>query len=290
MCGKAMLNYPLLYLEHLTERDFDLIASSVPEFAGTELLRSRLRERPELIDRLLEEQVLYDALFDQADPVIAAGISPFLAFGVLVNRAGRDLERAAYVSEWTGPGKRLPVFDVETLREFVDEGTRRYFLVEFLASFTKVASGTRWVKTRKGYRRKRYSELDPVRLAEMVEQLPPTQRAAGYRRLGDVALFLSGIFPDHTARHPLGPVERRRLSRSAAIDPKAALTEDDLAFFETAGTAWYRKAVDTAASVVGVGPRFLHDVADRFSPARRVLNYLTDRYLYRLDTGLARPG
>lgn len=285
-----MLNYPLLYLEHLTERDVGLIAASVAGLGDSGSLRARLGEKPELIDDLLAEPVLYDAVFDQPDPVISTGVSPFLAFGILVNRAGRDLEAATYVSEWAGPGKRLPVFDVETMREFVEEGTRRYFLIEFLASFTRVASGTRWVKTRKGYRRRRYSELDLVRLAELVEELPAGRRSAGYRRLGDVALFLSGLFPDHTARHPLSPLERLRLSRSAAIDPEEALTDDDLAFFESAGTAWYHRAVDSAAAAVGVGPRFLHDVADRFSPARRVLNYLTDRYLYRLDTGLAQPG
>jgi hypothetical protein len=31
-------------------------------------------------------------------------------------------------------------------------------------------------------------------------------------------------------------------------------------------------------------------VADRFGDARRILNYLADRYLFRRDVGLIRPG
>ncbi|MFQ5967194.1 MAG: hypothetical protein ACE5MI_06240 [Acidimicrobiia bacterium] len=284
-----MLNYPLLYLEHLSERDLDLIAMTAGASEERARFRARLSERPEMLDELLAKPDLFDAVFSQEEPEAWSRITPFLAFGVLVHRLGRDLASDEYVPEWAGPGRRLPVFDVGPLRDFLDQGIRRFFLIELLASFTKVASGSIWVRTRRGYRRRRYSELDPVRLVEMVDHLPAAHRPAGYRRLGDVALFLSGVFPDHTARYPLAPTERESLARSAGIGSIGALAEG-LGFHEAAGAGWYRRAVDDAAALMGAGPEYLRDVADRFSEARRILNLLGDRYLHRFDAGLIQPG
>ncbi len=283
-----VLNYQLLYLEHLTEHDLDLLAQVAGGDEQGRSLRAHLGRHPEEIDELLADPQVFETIFGRD---IGSRVSPFLTFGVIVNRSARDLRSASFVPEWAGPGRRLPVFDVGSLRDFLDEATRRFFLIELLASFTKVASGSMWVRTRRGYRRRRFSELDPVRLAELVDQLPAAQRPAGYRRLGDVALFLSGVFPDHTARHPLGAHQREHLARSAGISPQAALDPSHhLGVYEAAGAGWYRRAVDAAAAAVGVGPEFLLDVADNFHHARRVLNLLTDRYLFRFDSGLVGPG
>lgn len=276
----------LRYLEHLSERDLELIARAEELSAGAAPLRARLAEQPGLLDQLLGSPRLFEVVFSQED--IGPRVTPFLAFGALVHRLNRDLAEATHVPEWAGPGRRLPVFDPGSLQEFVDESARRFFLIELLASFTKVTSGTMWVRTQRGYRRRRFSELDPVRMAEMVELLPASQRPAGYRRLGDVALFLAGVFPDYTARHPLAATEREHLARSAGITPIEALRED-LGFHDAAGAAWYRRAVDAAADLVGTGPEFLRDVADRFPQARRILNLLADRYLFRHDLGLMGP-
>ncbi|HEX2404802.1 MAG TPA: hypothetical protein VHM29_08870 [Acidimicrobiia bacterium] len=279
------MNYPLLYLEHLSQRDFELLAQTAE--TGGAALKQRMLERPEVIDELLASRRLFDMIFDNTRDLAKPGASSFLSFAALVNRSASDLHDASYVSEWAAPGKRLPVFDVEPLRHFLDDGARRYFLIEFLNSFTSVASGSFVVQTRDGIRRKRFSELDPVALAEMVELLPPAERPGGYRRLGDVALFLSGVLPDHTARHPYTPAQREWLAQSAVLGPVEALAEDQaLHFIEAAGAAWYRRSVDESNGRVSTGPTFLRTVADRFSDARRILNYLADRYLFRHELGL----
>jgi len=287
--NRAMLNYSLLYTEHLSDGDLDVIARASGVGRRSEDLRAHLRENPREIDRHLASPELFEALFGDG-PAIEAAITPFLTFGVLVNRSAQDLEKTTHVSEFVGAGRRLPVFDAASLRKFIDDAVRRYFVIEFLASFTRVASGTMWVRTRRGYRRRRFSELDPVRMVELVERMPPEQRPAGYRRLGDVALFLSGVFPDHTAGNPLGAVERQLLARSAGLDPEVVLGGgDDLEFLEAAGTNWYHRAVEVAHALVGAGPEHLREVAENFTAARRFLNFLTDRYLFRFETGLARP-
>lgn len=284
------MSYALLYLEHLSEKDLELLArvGGAPE--DPKELSTQIRERPGLIEDLLASPRLFDAILNQDQETVGATVTPFLVFGALVHRTGRDLETANYVSEWAGPGRWLPVFDVAPLREFLTSEANRYFLIELLASFVKVASGTIWIRTRRGYRRRRYSELDPVRLAEMVEQLPLAQRPGGYRRLGDVVLFLSGVFPDHTATHPPAISERERLAASAGVHSMAALDEGaDLRFHEIVGASWYRRAVESAQMASGAGPTQLLQVADRFGEARRVLNVITSRHLFKFDTGLLGP-
>lgn len=281
-----MTTYPLLYLEHLSLADLELLGRAAGREGDPGQLRAWLRDQPEVLDELLSSRGLNQALFgqDHFDPT--SRISPFLVFGALIHRAAADLENLSYIAEWTGPNQRLPILDVGSLRELVEAGARRFFFIELLTSFTRVASGSTLVRTRRGYRRRRFSELDPVSLAEMVDRMPVAQRPAGYRRLGDVALFLCGVFPDHTARHPLRPTDWQLLAQSAAV---AAPVDHELDAYEKVGAGWYRRTVETATDLAGAGPRILLDVADRFQVARRFLNYLTDRYLYRIDSGLTGP-
>jgi hypothetical protein len=284
-----VLNYPLLYLEHLTESDLSLIARATGHVAGVREIREAFGRDAETLDRLLGAPELFAAIYEPEEGDLGPFPSPFLLFGALVHRAAGELSGTSQIAEWSGPGRRLPVFDAGSLSDFLRDGSRRYFLVELMASFTKVASGSFWVRTARGYRRRRFSELDPVQLLELVEQLPLVQRAAGYRRLGDVGLFLSGVFPDHTSRHPLRPMERERLARSASLPIASAATDDAMVFLEMAGAGWYRKSAETAEAAVGARWEFLGDIADHFREARRILNYLADRHLFRRDVGLIRP-
>ncbi len=144
------------------------------------------------------------------------------------------------------------------------------------------------MRTERGYRRRRYSELDPVGLAEMVDSLPTGQQPAGYRRLGDVTLFLTGVFPDHTARHPVSEMHRDRLARLTGVDSEEAFDVDYVQFLEKVGRSSYDRAAQ-GSSMPPDGQRLLHDMAANFIPARRFLNYLADRYLHRLETGLMNP-
>ncbi|MGH8915664.1 MAG: hypothetical protein ACRDZM_14255 [Acidimicrobiia bacterium] len=284
------MNYPLLYLEHLSRRDIELLAV----IAGVDSagLRRLVLDQPGAIDDLLASPELFEAVFEPHQESLDPGASTFLAFGALVNRSAGDLLATNHVAEWSGPGKRLPVFDVEPMRGFLDDGLRRYFLIEFLNSFTSVASGSYLVKTRAGYRRRRFSELDLSRMAEIVDLLPPMERPGGYRRLGDIALFLNGVFPDHAATHPLPPTERELLARSAAIKAVDAAIEDGgLRFLDTAGAGWYRRAADESEQAAGNGSGFLRMLSDHFGEARRILNYMADRYLFGHRLGrLQRPG
>jgi hypothetical protein len=131
-----------------------------------------------------------------------------------------------------------------------------------------------------------------VRLAQFAIEAPPPYRPGLYRRLGDVSLFLTGVFPDYAQTHAFGPFDAARLLRAAGLP-----TDDDTGVSATApiellehlGQRWYRRASELAP-VATTGLAVVIQVADRFRDARRVLNHITDRYFSRVDNPWFRPG
>lgn len=272
------------YLDHLTDRDLRLLASAGgmdPERAG------ELRTRPDMVLELADRPEVFARVYGQAgstppEPVVT--ISPFLAFLAAVGQARREIAAAPYVAERSAPRQLVPVFDAARLAEFLADPRHRLFLAELLASFVRIASGRFWTRTTRGWRAQRYSELDPVRLAQMVEQVPAEYRPGMYRRLGDVSLFLTGVFPDYAQRHVFGPVDVARLVRAAGLsrdDGTELAASPPLQLLEELGQRWYRRASDLAP-VATAQLAVVVEVADRFRDARRVLNHITDRYFNRV--------
>ena len=252
------------YTDYLTQADLRLLARAVvfcrpvAELAGDAAA----------IEGLLADPRVFSAVFGAPSPTSAAPevlvlASPFLAFGVAVHRAVADLADMDYLPERSGLRQRVPVFDTPELRDFLGSAERRLFLAELLASFTRVASGryrvpSRWGDSGPGSapgqgagsggrsRTRRFSELDPVKLAGLIEVAPEESRPGIYRRLGDVSLFLAGVFPDYSAMHAFGPVDVPGLLRSRGSRP-------------TTGTGWPPRPRSTCWNTwarAGTGPRW----------------------------------
>jgi len=218
---------------------------------------------------------------DTPAPDFTASISA----GVLVQRAVTELASMDHVPERTGLRQRVPLFDAPALREFLADTARRLFLAELLASFTRVASGRYRVRTGGRTRTRRFSELDPVRLAGLLDAVPEAERPGVYRRLGDVSLFLTGVFPDYVTTRALGPVDAGRLLRIAGLpgpQRERLAAAPAIELLEHLGARWYRIACDLAP-VTTARLAVAGDVAGRFRQARRILNHLADRYLLSAD-------
>jgi hypothetical protein len=119
-------------------------------------------------------------------------------------------------------------------------------------------------------------------MAAQAETVPEADRPGVYRRLGDVALFLTGVFPDYAVTQALGPVSAARLLRAAQVPPRqqeelTAAAAIDL--FEYLGARWYRVAWSLAPART-TRLAVVAEVADRFRQARRVLNHIADRCLF----------
>ncbi len=259
------------YLDGLTERDVATLAG-ISNMDPVDLA-AELRRRPWWIHDLLTDPEVFDKVVERhAHP--ADLVSPFLLFAVLVHRTAEELRAATYFNEWTGPRSRMPVFDIAPLQEFVEDPGRTFFLTTLLASFAEpklppVPAGP----------------FDLEGMAIWVGQALPADRTILFRKLGDLCLFLTGVMPDSTGARPLRPAEAERLGHTVGMSAKEMRALSDglysgLDALESLGTRWY-----VTALVEGGLPPLVGDVAARFRSARRVLNHLTDRYLYRLEPG-----
>jgi hypothetical protein len=263
-------NVEQLYRDHLTSGDVAALAAVAP---GRSVITA-------FGSAELDQMVFGPSVNWEPQPAM----SPFLTFAVAVHRVADRLATTNYVDEWIGPRQRVPVFAVEPLRHLLADPLRRFFFVELLASYTHVVSGSTWTATRRGWRRRRFSELDPVQLAGLLEASPPAERPGVLRRLGDLALFLTGVFPDHTAATTLGrPVAEAYLAYTAGLPPKevAARALDAFQLLELLGARWYQMAARLSPAPSGT-VEVLGVVAQHFTDARRVLNVVTDTYLFPL--------
>jgi hypothetical protein len=279
------------YLRHLGDRDIELLGGNASRRAE---LAQTWRANPQVLAQRLSDKELFESLFDpeQADRAFLIGASPFLVFAVAVHRIQAELGNATYVTEWMGLRQRLPVFDVAGLRDFLDSGWRRLFLAELLSSYTHVASGSVMVHTQRGWRRQRFSELDPVRLASLMDVVSEVERPGILRRLGDLALFLTGVFPDHIERRGFGPIEEARLMRAASVREGQGLGDKNrigvagygsggaVELLEMLGKRWYQLAYELIPRPVPADVGVLAELAERFDQARRILNVVTERHLF----------
>jgi len=287
------------YADHLTDADLGLLVAVSQETSGHAPITagvSWLRGHPDELPGLIGDPRVFQAVFGPADSAAApaaraALASPFLIFAVAVHRAGIELASMDHVPERSGQRQRVPLFDAPELRDFLGSPARRLFLAELLGSFTRsaggpyrpLARGQQGARQARGVRGGlRFSELDLARMAGLLDAVPEAERAGVYRRLGDVALFLTGVFPDYAVRNVLGPVSAARLLRAAQVPPRRS---DQLAqapaidLFECLGAQWYRAAWGLAPARTA-RLAVVAEVADRFRQARRVLNHIADHCLF----------
>ena len=255
-------------IDQLSVRDITTLCDVVG--MSREELVDIARRKPWHFAEMLADASVVDSILDRRSHPSRA-VSPALLFGVLVAVTVADLADATYVNDWVGPSSRLPVFDVEPLQEFIGDLGRITFLTSLLASFATPSPPP--VPA---------NPFDLQSMAAWLDQVNEPDRARILRRLGDLALFMTGVFPDRTGSRPLRPVDAERFGRSIGMTSDEILALCDpvslapgLNALEALGRRWY-EASDS-------GERVVLDIAGRFTAARRVLNHLADTHLYRLD-------
>ncbi len=271
-----------VYLSHLTDADLRaLVHADEVSAAEAEARIQALRRSPALLLDVLDRPAASAGLLNLASAGGAQRytlISPFLVFAAAIHRIAADLSRSGYVPERATPRLRIPVFDGPQLAAYLADPAHRLFLTELLASFARSSSGVIVTQTPHGPRRRRWNDLDLRRLAALLDALPEPQRAPVWRRLGDLALFLAGVFPAALERALAGRLDPARLAMTTglAAPPSAGLGPAEL--FEWFGASWYRLAARRTGAARETAAA-LRDNADHIHEARRVLNATADRYL-----------
>ncbi len=229
----------------------------------------RLR-RPGVLEVALEDDRLVDRI--RTDPDITLKISPRLLFNILLRRVARDIRHARYTVERVGLTQSVPVFDTRRVNDLLEDEQVLDYLSTMLASFVRTETYVLYVRRGNRLERLRFSDMDMddmIRLADLVDE---AWRFPLLRRIADIALFLTGIFPGYVLSRGL---YARRMRPGRTIGGEWRSLEE----YEQEGATFYRLAAEhEEAAQCGLRP-VLSKLSEHFPSARKPLNLLSDRYL-----------
>lgn len=246
----------------LVQRDLRfLVETLMPGYRDPEEAVSLLATDAQMIERMLDEDRLFERVTGEDE--ILVRISPWLFFTVLLRRARRDLEQEAFTVEERARQK-VVLFDADRVTDLLAEEEVLDYLASMLASFMRVQSVTVRYRVRQGiWRRYRTSELDVDGMIRAAERMDAPLRYGAYRRIGDVCLFLSGMFPEYIEsqhRYPFSGQVR------AVARGRLVVTRED---YERHGAAFYRMAAEHEAAGVEGLEEVLETLSEHFILAEK---------------------
>jgi len=252
------------------ESDLTFVAATLAE-QPEEIphLVEKLR-RPEFLEVALEDDRLVERI--RTDQDITLKISPRLLFSILLRRVARDIRQSRYTLERIGLRESVPVFDTSRVGALLEDERVLDYLSTMLASFVRTETYVLYVRRGPRVERVRFSDMDMddmIRLASLVD---PLYRFPLLRRIADIALFVTGIFPGYVLSR--GSYGARTLPGRLLARTWRSLEE-----YEQEGATFYRLAAEHEdAATYGLRP-VLTKLADHFPSARKPLSLLSDRYL-----------
>lgn len=267
------MSVALAYLQDLSEADlYFVVTTVVDKRQDHDYICNLLRDKPDLVEIMLDDDKLFRRVREDAN--IFLKISPFLLFSILLLQAKKELERQTYTMEIISQRERIPVFDARNASQLLQNKDVRAYLARMLASFTRVDSTTVVYKARGLTYQRHFSELDFDDVLELAGLVELPYRYDFYKRLADISLFITGIYPECTLSNTDAPCDRvpaRYLGRT-----RRALHD-----YEEEGRRYY----DLASTYDEAREQGLKDVlsllAEKFTMARKPLNYLAENYIYK---------
>tara|TARA_B100001123_G_scaffold205838_2_gene233346 strand:- start:6059 stop:6916 length:858 start_codon:yes stop_codon:yes gene_type:complete len=272
-----MLNQKPVYLD-FTDGDLDFLVSIVvPGLSNALSVREAIRNDPAYRKAIVSDERVFFQVINDKESFLK--ISPSLYFEVLLRRAQKDLISSSYTIEREGRGN-IPVFDTGKVAGFLDTPNMLEYLANMLASFTRIRSFVVPVRVRKGIRRRvRYNDMDVDSLIDFAARVDESERFSYYKRIGDVCLFLTGLFRDSTysqKSHFGSNFQSGTYPRTTFVRKRRRSVEE----YESEGRRFYRLAEEhPTASVLELTDVF-SVLRDEFSAARKPLAFLSARYLH----------
>ena len=266
----------------LTESDLDFVVSEAAQgYTDTDRLKLLIEEDEQFRAAILGDEKVFQRLM--ADEETFLKVSPALYFEVLLRQALRDLETAGYTVERDGRAD-LPVFDTPEVVRFLSIQGVLDYLAHMLASFNRINSYAVPVRIRRGIRRRVvYNDMDIDSLVRLCATADWEQRFGYYKRIADVCLFISGVFPDFAS-----PAVRYSVPNSmrTAVSDR---TRRSLSDYEVQGSQFYGLAEEhDSAQHLGLSGVF-RLLRDHFATARKPLSFIASHYLHGSRAGCLAP-
>ena len=258
---------------HFTEADLDFVINeAAPEATDKKRLMALVEVDEEFRSALIGDERLVERILTDEEAFLK--ISSALYFEILLRRALKELEAATHTVERSGR-QSIPVFDSGEVVDLLARPEVLYYLAQMLASFTRIHSHVVSVRVRKGVRRRvRYNDMDIDSLIRLCATADEERRFDLYKRIADVCLFITGLFPDSTYS------ERRHRTAGQPRPSSARRGRRSLEEYEEAGRWFYGQAQQhPRAKILQLSEVFVL-LRERFSSARKPLTYIATHYLH----------
>jgi len=246
---------------HLTEADLRFVVETVAtRRRDHDHIMGLIRDKDDLLEPMLEDPKLAERLVNELEVVVR--ISPYLMFTVLLRRVRRDLAGQSFVLERDARGKHIPVFEAAQAGQLLGDPPMREYLTEMLCSFVRTNIAVLYRQEGRGWQKRKFSDMDMDDMIALCQLVESELKPRFYKRIADIALFLTGIYPDHASFFV-----RRPRSQDWRVMPD----------YEREGRRFYTLAAQRTDSP---GPASVFEkLAEQFTLAREALNLLSDRYL-----------
>jgi hypothetical protein len=259
-------------LSVFSEKDVVFVIETVDP--GLRARKSAMRESYGVMEKVLDDNndALLERVASMEEERLLLTISPRLLFEMFLRRSRKVLSHGSYLLERVGRQK-VPVFDAPEVGDFLSRKGIIPYLADMLVSFAKIESFTLITGVRDGvWQKLKLNTMDIDSLIRFCSAVNDDGSCFPfYKRIADVCLFITGIFPEfvpidaHPAR-ALRPIGRRQ--RSAAE-------------YERVGKEYYERAAALPAAKAADLDNVMKELAGCFRSARKSLNFLTDILIFR---------
>ncbi len=236
-------------------------------------MSQRLAANPELRCSMVDNEQVFSRSLHDSESVLE--ISPALLFEILLYKVRADLRQIRNATE-QADGIAVPVFDSEESLDLLDDERVLAYLVGMLASFILPSSRSLELNGKGSAMRKmRYADLDLHSLLRLAEAVSGRRRLAVYQRVGDMCLFMLGIFPDFVElnhRYPSGELRPLLGGAIRRVSPEE---------YQLRGRQFYRLAAEHRSARGRRLADVLWSLHEDFQWALKPLNFLSLNYLHR---------
>jgi hypothetical protein len=233
-------------------------------------------EDEEMLEGVLKDEKLFKFLMENPESIVK--VSPQLFFTVVLLKVMNDLEGQSYTVEQDERIK-IFIFDSKRVVNFLNERRILFYLIDMLCSFVKINSCTMMLRVKKGvWRRFKFSDFNIDSLLKYSDMIGEEDRFLSYKRIADICLFMTGIFPAC-----LGTQRLPRSFSQAGLLSASRKSKEELRSY---GRHFYRAAAQHRDAHINQLQQVLLSLSEKFDLAEKPLNFMSQHYLGFLKESL----
>jgi len=263
----------------LQEKDLAFIfENSAPAISDRQRLREVIETDSDFRNAFLTEETLLQRLISDDEALVR--LTPALFFEILLRHTAKKIGERSYTLEKAGRLMTVPVFDSKDTLELLRNEEILLYLAHMLSTFTRIESYTCTFRAGPAVWRKiRFNDMDLESLIQLAGVAEEEHRFGLFKRIGDVCLFLLGMFPDFIEsehRYPFTQKPRPALPGHPRLAPSE---------YEKRGRHFYRLAAGQRTAADLEVSTVLWTLHAKFNKACKPLNFIAGHYLsQKLDS------